>query len=107
MLQWSGKVFKPHEHIFRLNVALSRGTLQTTGLDASSCPSLLAYASNETVSAPHFSDILARATIDLIAFREIAKLQSVTIEQTIGTSIADILAVPVPKRITIAHCQSS
>ena len=83
------------------------GVLQETRDYTFSCPRFFAEISDQAAVATNLAQIVAGASINLIAFREVAKLPSVRAEQAIGASITDIPAAPTPKTFGVNQVPSS
>ena len=99
----SREVLKPNEHFFCNYVALARRTAQKPRHQTSSRPGLFAEIGDKTIATTHFADVLAGASVDLIAFSEVTDLPPIVGEQTVRKTISHIVAAPVPKTIEIGQ----
>jgi hypothetical protein len=104
---WSGEVFISGKHFFGVHIMMAGGAFQETRYYTFSRPRFLAEISNQAAVAANLAQIVTGASINLIAFREVANLPPVMAEQAIGAPITDILAAPVPKPFGVIHVLSS
>jgi hypothetical protein len=100
---WSGKVFISGKHFFGVHIMMAGEPFQKTRYYTFSCPRFLAEISDQATVAPNLAQIVTGASINLIAFREVAKLLSVKVEQIVREAIPHIPPAPVPKNPDIRH----
>jgi len=68
---------KSGEHFLRIHIPMARVIFEDARCHSFSPPGFFAEIGDETAIASNLSDVIARASINLIAFGEVANLASV------------------------------
>jgi hypothetical protein len=97
--RWIWKILKSGEHFLRIHIPMARVIFEDARCHSFSPPGFFAEIGDETAIASNLSDVIARASINLIAFGEVAYLSPVAPEQAIGGPITYIPPTPVPKTL--------